>query len=203
MAKNDFIQIEDNGLRIHLKELTPELEDALVKETRKQSDELTNYITVNHLTGGTADDKLAVRSGSFRRLTLPVKPMVYSKTMRGGTQFAGIGARVHVGPKSQVTTIRPITSKYLAIPIGAALSAGGVPRYSSPRAIPGLSPITSKKGNLLLVRTDGTSMTPFFLLLKEVEVPARIHPKEILGKNIKKIARAYHDAISEALKETL
>ena len=204
MANKDFIQIKDHGLRIHLKKLTPELEKALLTETKIQADELTTYIIKAHLTGGTTADRLAVRSGSFRRLTVPLKPFTYSKKMRAGTQFAGAGARVHVGPLGQVITIKPHKpGGYLAIPIGAALSASGAPRYPSPRSVPGLIPITSRKGNHLLVQTDGTSMTPFFLLLKETNVQARIHPIPIMKKRIRGIAEAYRDRIGKILKEIL
>ena len=201
MPKDNYVQIKDGALKLFLKNLTPELEKGLVKETKIQADELTNYIIENHLTGGTTHDRLKVRSGSFRRLTIPIKPQVYSKKMKAGTLFAGVGARVHVGPKNQVTTIKPITSKYLAIPIGDALSASGAPRYSSPRAVPGLRPITSRKGNLLLVRTDGQTMTPMFLLLKETEIRARIHPEVIMRKRLRGIANDYEIMIEKALRE--
>ena len=197
------VEIKSDRLFLKIQELTPEIEDALFEETKRQSDKLTNYIIENHLTGGTSADKLAVRSGSFRRLTLPIKPNAYSAKMRGGTQFAGIGARVHVGPKNQVTTIKPVTSKYLAIPIGEALNSNGVARYSGPRGVPGLSLITSRKGNKLLAKTSSAGIEPFFLLLKQVEVEARVHPSVILSKNIKAIASDYRKAVKKALDDNL
>jgi hypothetical protein len=197
------VKVDNKRLVLKIQELTPELEDVLFDETKKQSDKLTNYIIKNHLTGGTSDTKLKVRSGSFRRLTLPIKPKAYSAKMRGGTQFAGIGARVHVGPKNQVTTIKPIASKYLAIPIGEALNGNGVARYSGPRSVPGLSLITSRKGNKLLARTSDAGIEPFFLLLKQVEVKARVHPDEVLSKNIKAIASDYRKAVKKALDDTV
>lgn len=203
MAGKDFVQITDHGLRINLKKLTPEIQDALLAETKEQSKFLTNYIIERHLTGGTSEDRLGVRSGTFRRMTLPIIPNVYSQKMKGGTAFHSPFARVQVGPKGQVTTIKPITAKYLAIPIGEALSASGAPRYSGPRAVPGLVPITSKKGNHLLVRMSKAGMEPLFLLLKETQVPARVWPHQILGKNIKKIASAYRERLKRTLKETL
>jgi len=203
MAETDFIQIKDNGLILKLDKLTPELENALLSETKRQSDKLTNYIVKNHLTGGTSATRLAVRSGSLRRLTIPIKPIAYSQKMKGGTRFASSYARTHVGKKGQVTKIKPITSDYLAIPIGAALSAAGVPKYSSPRAVPDLTPIRSRKGNLILARVSKAAIEPFFLLLKEVEVPTRVHPEDILAKNIKRIATDYRKAISKTLGDTL
>ena len=182
------VEIEDGKLLVKIQKLTPAIQDALFEETGEQSRKLTNWIIKNHLTGGTTADRLAVRSGTFRRLTLPIVPSTYSSKMKGGTQFAGAGARVHVGPKGQITTIKPITSKYLAIPIGEALTSNGVSRYSGPRAVPGLDLITSLRGNLLLVKQVGDMIQPFFLLLKQVEIPSRIHPAEVLRKNILKIA---------------
>ena len=202
MAKVE-VDIKDRRLLLKIKELTPKLEDTLLEETRRQSDKLTNWIIKNHLTGGTSSDRLKVRSGNFRRLTLPIKPKAYSNKMKGGTQFAGTGARVHVGPRNQVTTIKPVTSKYLAIPIGEGLTANGVPRYSGPRSVPGLDLITSLRGNLILVKQVGDMMEPFFLLLKQVEVKARVHPEEILLRNIHRIAREYRAVVRTTLEKVI
>lgn len=201
MANKEFVQIKDGGLLIKLKELTPKIEKTLLDETQVQADKLTNWIVKNHLSGPHGADKLAVKSGNFRRLTLPIKPKIYSNRMRAGTQFSGAGARVHIGPRGQVTTIKPLTSKYLAIPIGEGLTAGGVARYSGPRAVPGLDLITSLRGNLLLVRQVGDMIEPFFLLLKQVEIPARVHPEDIMKKNIQKIARDYRNALKITLEK--
>ena len=195
------VEIVDGGLLLKIKKLTPAIQETLLDETAEQSRKLTSWIIRNHLTGGTSDDRLAVRSGMFRRLTLPIVPTVYSKKMKGGTQFAGKGARVHVGPKGQITTIKPVTSKYLAIPIGEALYAGGIPRYSGPRAVPGLDLIRSLKGNLILVKQVGDMIQPFFLLLKQVEVKSRIHPEQVMKRNILKIAQDYRKALRHTLKK--
>ena len=197
------VEVKDNGLILKVKELTPAIQKALVEETGEQSRMLTNYIIKNHLSGGTTEQRLAVRTGSMRRLTIPIVPRTFSKKLKGGTQFAAKYAGVHVGPRGSETTIKPIKAKYLAIPIGAALTAGGAPRYSSPRAVPGLSPITTKKGNLLLAQTSKAGITPFFLLLKETKVPARIWPREILQKNVSKIARGYRKKIQKLLDKEL
>ena len=198
-----LVEIKDGGLVLKLQKLTPDIEDTLFDETKKQSDKLTNWIIRNHLTGGTTADKLKTRSGNFRRLTIPIKPNAYSPKMKGGTRFAGAGARVHVGPKNQITTIKPVTSKYLAIPIGGALYSTGVPRYSGPRAVPGLDLITSLRGNLILVKQVGNMIEPFFLLLKQVEVEARVHPEVIRKRNILKIARDYRKALRTTLERVL
>lgn len=196
------VEIEDGKLLLKIQKLTPAIQKTLLEETGEQSRKLTTWIIKNHLTGGTSADRLAVRSGMFRRLTIPIVPATYKKKMKGGTQFAGKGARVHIGPKGRITTIKPLTSKYLAIPIGEALTSNGVARYSGPRAVPGLDLITSLRGNLLLVKQVGNMMEPFFLLLKQVEIPTRIHPEEVMRRNMLKIAQDYRKALRSTLKKT-
>lgn len=199
----DAVKIKDGGLILNLKKITPEIEDVLLEETRRQSDLLTNFIIENHLTGGTGDTRLKVRTGEFRSLTLPIKPLTYTPTMKGGTQFGAKSAPVHVGERGKRTKIRPVTAKYLAIPIAHALAPSGAARFGSPRNVPGLSLIESKKGNLLLVRSVGGAIEPYFVLKKEVEIPARIHPSEILSKNIRRIARQYGNEIEKVLEKGL
>lgn len=198
-----YIEVKDGGLLLKLKKLTPEIKETILDETQIQADKLTNWIVKKHLSGPTGENRLAVRSGNFRRLTLPIKPRSYKKKMKAGTRFSGAGARVHVGPKGQVTTIKPLTSKYLAIPIGEALTAGGVARYNSPRDVPGLSLITSLRGNLILVSQVGNMLEPFFLLKKQVEVASRVFPEEIMKRRILHIARDYRTALRTTMEKLL
>ena len=69
-----FIEIKDDKLILKLGKLTPEIKDTLLDETQEQSRKLTNWIIKNHLSGGTTDSRLKVRSGMFRRMTLPIIP---------------------------------------------------------------------------------------------------------------------------------
>jgi hypothetical protein len=194
-----FVEVRDNGLRLNIEKLTPELQDTILNETRIQSAELTRYIIVNHLTGGTTGTKLGVRSGNLRRLTLPIIPIAYSQKMKGGTQFAAKYAGTHVGPQGQVTTIKPIRSKYLAIPILNGLSATGASRYGSPRNVPGLKFIPRKGKSPLLARVSGGILEPFYVLKKESKVKARVHPKDILKANLTRIAREFNESIEKTL----
>ena len=72
-------------------------------------------------------------------------------------------------------TIKPKRGKKIAVPLGPALSAKGVPKRKSPRAYKNLVAITSKKGNLLLARirrykrkNRPPKITPFYKLVDEV-----------------------------------
>lgn len=204
------VKIEDDKIRIFLDKLTPHLQDTLIKEVRKQSRELRDYIAVRHLAGGTSADRLAVRSGALRGGTSPLPVQ-----QEGNRIFAGVGftekyARVHVGPAGQKTVIKPTNAKMLAIPLAAAKTAAGVARVKSPRDIPDLHLIKSKAGNLLLAKTigkgkgkgkgKGRQIIPFYVLKNMVEVPARVHPASILAEKKAEIVQGFISAIERTTK---
>ena len=66
--------------------------------------------------------------------------------------------------------IRPVRRKWLAIPLPIARTAAGVSRYQTPRDVPGLRFMLSKRGNALLVDKKGV---PWYVLKKSVTIPKR------------------------------
>jgi len=66
--------------------------------------------------------------------------------------------------------IRPVRRKWLAIPLPIARTAAGVSRYQTPRDVPGLRFMLSKRGNALLVDKKGV---PWYVLKKSVSIPKR------------------------------
>jgi hypothetical protein len=153
---------------------------------------LVSYLKEERFTGGTTDSKLAVRSGKLRASVRPMPIVNKPTSIEGGVKFGTIYARVHVGPAGQVTTIRPKKGKYLAIPLPAALKPSGVAK-GAPRTGPWGDTFFahSKKGNLILfgksIYSKGArqgetrgKVTPLFLMVKQVKIKARIHPKEII-----------------------
>jgi hypothetical protein len=94
-------------------------------------------------------------------------------------------------------TIRPRNAKYLAIPIGNALTPAGVSRYSSPRDAGKLIFIISRAGNKLLVRkrVDG-DLDPLFVLKSQVTIP----PHDFLTEPKRKMTVELRRSIPSALK---
>jgi len=164
---------------------------------------LQRYVRVDKLTGGTSTSRLKVRSGKLRASVIPLKTEMKEDRVEGGISFGTIYSRVHVGPKGQVTTIVPKRSKYLTIPLPAAMTKAGVGKGSAM-----LGPWTntfvrkSKAGNLIMfgqttsyskVKVGGTAVkglairkissnvVPLFLLKKQVKVKARIHPEDLIA----------------------
>lgn len=94
-------------------------------------------------------------------------------------------------------TIRPRNARYLAIPIGNALTPAGVSRYPSPRDAGKLIFIISKAGNKLLVRKrpDG-GLDPLFVLKSSVTIP----PHDFLTEPKRKMTLQLQRTIPAALK---
>lgn len=198
------VRVEDEKLRLFLGKITPKMRGSLGKEIRKQSRALRDYIVVRHLTGGTSADRLATPSGHLIRSTtvLPVKSD--ANRISGGVGFGAKYARVHIGHKGQRTTIRPINAKMLAIPLPPAKTAAGAARYKSPLDVPDLHFIRSKAGNLLLAKFKGKGskrgIIPWFVLKKQVMIPARVHLRDILTIKKAEISQGIQDAIPNAIK---
>lgn len=163
------------------------------KILRAEAAVLATHIKNEHLRGGTTDTRLAVRSGRLFTSThsLPVteSPGLLESGVGFGTQYA----RAHIGPKGQITTIRPKSGQYLTIPLMAAKTPSGDARGSARSGMWGETFFArSKKGNLILFgkrvvqkgKSSGQTrgdVVPLFLLVKQVKVKARVHPEEILA----------------------
>lgn len=152
--------------------------------------------------GGTTDYKLRKRTGKLASGTKPMAVEVKGAQVEGGIQFGSVYARVHIGPKGQVTTIKPKTKKFLTIPIEGSpiMTSAGVLKASAGELMTGAIGLPfgetfikrSKKGNLIIFGKQRVSkganigetrgeIIPLFLLKKEVKVKSRIHPKEIMA----------------------
>jgi hypothetical protein len=106
------------------------------------------------------------------------------------------------------TTITPKNAQYLAIPLPAALTGAGVPRYKSPLrddpSMAGAFVIKSKIGNLLLAKRDGKKITPLFILKKSVTVHGRMGARKKLEEKapamqeriLNRIMESWHFAMS-------
>jgi hypothetical protein len=184
-----------------VKNILPAMVKSIKESFTKNGRLLASYLKQERFTGGTTESKLGVRSG---RLRSSVKTMpVVSKTdyIEGGTEFGTVYGRVHVGTTGQVTTIRAKKGKFLAIPLDAAKTPGGVPK-GSPMGGPWGDTFfaRSKEGKLILFGKSEYSkgakaglthgkITPLFLMVKQVKVKARIHLNEIVDYITPKIVQ--------------
>lgn len=82
--------------------------------------------------------------------------------------------------------IKPKRGKYLAIPLAAAKTGAGVPRYASPRDVPDLVFLRSKKGNPILAKKVGKGkrarLVPMFVLVTSVTLKPRLGLRDTVKK---------------------
>lgn len=117
-------------------------------------------------------------------------------TLAGG----GMGQRgpvPYAGVQEFGGTIRPRRGKYLAIPVGPALTRAGVARYVSPRDVPDLRFVRVGQHALLAKPSGrgGKRLTPWFWLVRQV----RIRPKHYLTDARDRVARELPDSLSAAI----
>lgn len=148
--------------------------------------EAVRYARTQFLTGGTTAERLAVRSGRLRasfgaevtgqggQLQGRLGYLVPQQVGRDGADPL-IYARVHEGwPNNRrSTTIRPRAARYLTVPLDAVKTAAGVARGRA-RDFEDTFVQRSRAGNLIIFQRQGDGqITPLFLLLPEVTIPAR------------------------------
>jgi hypothetical protein len=172
-----------------------------------------SHIKAN-LMSGPRPGKLGVRSGALRASVKSLQVVESPGLLESGVGFGTAYARPHVGPKGQVTTIKPVNAKYLTIPLPAAMTRAGVPRGSArngpwgetfflrSRKRPGelilfgkMSYTKGKKAGQLKqgMRLAGGGIVPLFLLVKQVKIKSRIHPEEILAWEKPKMIAAFRN----------
>jgi len=181
----------------------------LLKEAKKilavESTLLASRVKSRWLTGGTSDTALAVRTGNLRSQCRALRITESANSVEGGIGFGTSYAAAHIGPKGQVTTIRPMRGQWLTIPLDAAKTKAGVPRGSAKSGMWGETFFSrSEKGNLILFgrkvaqkgKHAGESrgkVLPLFRLVKQVKVKARVHPEAILAFERPHLVGAFRD----------
>ncbi len=117
-------------------------------------------------------DPIHVRSGITRA-------SIRTQLDRGRNPNGTVGSPIkHIGVLEDGKTITPKTKQYLTIPLRAALTASGKSRGNA-RTVAAAFPHSfirkSKRGKLILFGKRGDTLTPLFVLVKKVRIPA-FHP---------------------------
>ena len=115
------------------------------------------------------------RSGGFVRAWSKRGGAEVNVTRAGEARVEGRIGSNHPAAKIQEEggIVVPVRANLLAIPIGGALTRSAVAKVASPLQMPGLVLITSKLGNLLLVkRLSKGRIEPMFALKRSVTLTA-------------------------------
>lgn len=152
-------------------ERAPELISAELKEYLEGVAEALSNRHSGAYPGGTSANTMSRRSG-FMIDSITDSVTVTGQTIATITGSISIPAERAIHENGGV--IRPKNSKYLTIPLPAALDSNGIPKKKSARDWENTFVIKSKKGNLLIVQRDGLELVYLYVLKTEVTIPARL-----------------------------
>lgn len=182
------------------------------------------HIKTEHLTGGTKRTKLGVRTGRLRASVKYVPIEIKGSKVETGITLGTVYGPIHFGPLGSLTPIVPVKKKWLTIPLKAALTKAGVSRggalsgawgdteFKRIKDEEGTFIRKSKRGKLILFgrkvaqrgkfagQTRG-KLVPLFLLVKQVEIPARVDPSLLAAWVQPKLINAFRQATSRATEK--
>lgn len=194
------VDVDTSEASKYFKRVLPaELSGALLSATNKSSSFLTTYIITRHLTGGTSNDRLALRSGKLAQSTNRIKAKFAGKTsVEGGVEFGIKYAKLHVSNKPKSTVITPKTAKMLAIPVpgSPAVTSSGVIKHTG--SIRQAYPFLSRVGGLLVDKRNN-NFTPYFALKKSVIVKSRVHLNDIANLKTEDIRNIFNKELIRIL----
>jgi len=120
----------------------------------------------------------------------------------GGNNLATIEGQISAGRMSIHETGGRITakkSKYLTIPLPAAMDKRGVPLRKRARDWDKTFVRKSKKGNLLIFRKERNKIVPLYLLKKSVKIKPRLR----LGKTLDGQMTVFQHRLADELEKML
>lgn len=171
---------EDAGKGLHalaqdLGQVETKFPPVVKREMRVFLEGVTEALAQRHgnpYPGGTGPKSLSSRSG---KLVESIRDSVFVKGDSLSNIVGEIGGIFYARVHEYGATIVPKRAKYLTIPLPAALNANGTPIKQSAKDWANTFIITSKKGNLLIVKRDGRKITPLYVLKTSVKIPARLN----------------------------
>jgi hypothetical protein len=179
--------------------------------------ETASYVKVRHLTGGTTEDRLGVRTGILHASAHGLKPVEFGDRIIGGAGMGGprgggqlVYAPVHINREGTKTTITPKRAKLLAVPFRSWQSRTGPTGYGwqrqeSPKNYPRgfFFKMKTKNNRTMLVHAEGkgknVKLYPYFMLLPSVTVPARVYPERVAMVRRRYIVRTIRDELIKML----
>lgn len=136
-------------------------------------------------TFGTVPDRLSRRSG--RGIQSIRDSMKVDMAHAGGfaSELSGSISTGTMTVHEEGATITPKKSRYLAIPLRAALNRNGTPQRSGPRQWPNTFVMRTRRGGLMIVqRLHGDRIQPLYLLARKSVIPPRLRMGETIEANL-------------------
>lgn len=108
-----------------------------------------------------------------------------------------IGGEYYLKAHEFSMTIRARRSKYLTIPLPAALNSNGTPKKRRARDWAKTFVRKSKNGNLLIFQKQGDKIIPLYVLKKSVFIPARLG----MGKELVRYKNLFFSFVEQEIKK--
>lgn len=189
--KDDLGRIKSTLSRLRVKDRQGVFMKSLTKATLEVESRLKTAVS---------NDKLRVRSGRLRS-------SIGSIVTESGDSIIGlIGSGVRQGERVKYANIqetggiiKPKNTKYLAVPLPAALTPAGVLK-KKPREWPDTFVMKSNNGNLLIVQRKGkrvTRLVSLFVLKKQVRIPPSYYMSDVANNMQGKVT----DIILEGIRQ--
>jgi hypothetical protein len=185
------VRVTKDTISLKLRRLTPAVINAAEKSVAIEMINLAAQIKQHF-----GDNGLHRRTGALSRSIVP-GPL---SSGRGGVTSSVLAGQKLPYARIQEFggTIRPVHAQYLAIPLDAVKTAGGVARFG-PRDASQAGYDTFIRNNIIFGKRDG-EVTPLFLLKKEVTIPARPYFWPTVNREAPGIIERVTVAISEAMR---
>lgn len=100
-------------------------------------------------------------------------------------------------------TVKPINSKYLAIPVFDALTKAGVPRLKSPLDNPALIFVKRKDGLMMLGESEGKKFSAWYILKKSVKIPASHYMSKGFDSSKDRAAQEVENQVNSAINSEI
>lgn len=98
-------------------------------------------------------------------------------------------------------TVTAKRSGFLTIPLPAVLDSRGIPKRSSARDWKNTFVQRSKKGNLLIFRRRGKTITPLYVLKKRVKIPPRLKLQQTFDQQLPYFEQKAFEILSARINE--
>lgn len=200
--RNKRFKDAEKGLRAFVKELNKDWDGAakiLSGEIKTFLDSVARALAQRHSgawPGGTGPKTLSKRTGG---LVASIEKSVRIT----GTTFGDLEGHISAAFPGIVhefgATITPKKSKFLTVPLPAALDQRGVPYRKRARDWDNTFIARSKKGNLIIFQRRGTQVVPLYVLKTSVKIPPRLGMRETLNIGIPHFVERSMDRIVKGI----
>lgn len=171
-------------------------------DLKKALERVANIIKQKHGRSYSSTTRNPKSSPLMKRSGEGVKSVIESVRVKSSPQIKGYLGQISAGKLSfheYGGVITPKTSKYLTIPLPAALRGDGTPIRKKARDWDNTFVMRSKKGNLIIFRKVlAGKIVPLYVLKKRVKIPPRLGMTKTVDEQLNFFEKQLLERLDEA-----